>query len=100
MPQVEKFKHLRILFMSERRREQIGAAAAVMLGIKAKFSIYWPVYVPTLTCGHELWVVTERTRSWIQAAEISFLRRVAGLSFSDTMSLAVTSPRRMQLFFC
>ena len=32
-----------------------------------------PVYVPTLTYGHELWVVTERIRSRIQATEMSFL---------------------------
>ena len=29
---------------------------------KAKLSIYRSVYVPTLTYGHELWVVTERMR--------------------------------------
>jgi len=44
----------------------------------AKLSIYWSIYVPTLTYGHKLWVVTERTRSWIQVADMSFLRRVAG----------------------
>ncbi|KAI3362276.1 hypothetical protein L3Q82_012590, partial [Scortum barcoo] len=34
--------------------------------------------------GHELWVMTERTRSSrIQAAEMSFLRRVAGRSLRD-----------------
>ncbi|KAI3376749.1 hypothetical protein L3Q82_000352 [Scortum barcoo] len=36
-----------------------------------------------LTYGHELWVMTERTRSRIQAAEMSFLRRVAGRSLRD-----------------
>ena len=53
------------------------------LSQKAKLSIYRSIYVPTLTNGHELWVVTERTRSRIQAAEMSFLRRVAGLSLRD-----------------
>jgi len=53
------------------------------LSRKAKLSIYWSAYVPTLTYGHKLWVVTERTRSRIQAAEMSFLRRVAGLSLRD-----------------
>uniref|UniRef100_A0A3P9DJT6 Sodium/hydrogen exchanger 9B2 n=1 Tax=Maylandia zebra TaxID=106582 RepID=A0A3P9DJT6_9CICH len=53
------------------------------LSVKAKLSIYRSIYVPTLTYGHELWVVTERTRSRIQAAEMSFLRRVAGLSLRD-----------------
>ena len=39
--------------------------------------------VPTLTYGHEGWVMTERTRSRVQAAEMSFLRRVAGVSLTD-----------------
>ncbi|MDF4350667.1 hypothetical protein P3435_23365 [Vibrio parahaemolyticus] len=72
-----------------------GAASAVMralrrsvvvkreLSQKAKLSIYLSIYVPTLTYGHELWVVTERTRLRVQAAEVSFLRRVAGLSLRD-----------------
>ncbi|MEJ4846145.1 hypothetical protein SKA08_15585, partial [Enterococcus faecium] len=55
----------------------------IELSVKAKLSIYRSIYVPTLTYGHELWVVTERTRSRIQAAEMSFLRRVAGLSLRD-----------------
>ncbi|TWW80631.1 hypothetical protein D4764_01G0004460 [Takifugu flavidus] len=45
--------------------------------------IYRSIFVPTLTYGHELWVMTERTRSRVQAAEMSFLRRVAGLSLRD-----------------
>ena len=69
---------------------RIGAASAVMrslyrsvvgkkeLSRKAKLSIYRSIYVPTLTYGHKLWVMTERIRSRIQAAEMSFLRRVAG----------------------
>ncbi|KAK3528214.1 hypothetical protein QTP86_026677, partial [Hemibagrus guttatus] len=55
---------------------RIGAAAAVMrpvyqsvvvkkeLSRKAKLSIYQSIYVPTLTYGHELWVMTERLR-WL-----------------------------------
>ena len=31
---------------------------------KAKHSIYLSSYVPTITYGHELWVVTERMRLW------------------------------------
>ena len=66
---------------------RIGAASAVMralyrsvvgkkeLSRKAKLSIYPSIYVPTLTYGHKLWVVTERTRWRIQVAELSFLRR-------------------------
>ncbi|KAK3545578.1 hypothetical protein QTP70_008127 [Hemibagrus guttatus] len=85
---VEEFKYLGILFMSEGRMDheivrQIGAAAAVMrsmyrsvvvkkeLSRKAKLSIYQSIYVPTLTYGHELWVMTERVRARIQAAEMT-----------------------------
>ena len=98
--QVEEFKYLGILFTSDGRREReidrrIGAASAVMrtlhrsvvvkreLSRKAKLSIYRSVYVPILTYGHELWVMTERMRSRVQAAEMSFLRRVSGLSLRD-----------------
>ena len=37
------------------------------------------VYVPTLTYGHELWVMTERAGFLIQEVEIGFLQRVASL---------------------
>lgn len=40
---------------------------------KAKPLIYQSSYDPTLTDGHELWVVTKRIRSRTQAAEMSFL---------------------------
>ncbi|TWW79207.1 hypothetical protein D4764_10G0002370 [Takifugu flavidus] len=100
LPQVEEFKYLGVLFTSEGRMEReidrrIGAASAVMralhwsvvvkreLSRKAKLSIYRSIFVPTLPYGHELWVMTERTRSQVQAAEMSFLRRVAGLSLRD-----------------
>ncbi|KAI3369434.1 hypothetical protein L3Q82_007661 [Scortum barcoo] len=108
LPQVEEFKYLGVLFTSEGKMEReidrrIGAASAVMRSVyrtvvvkkelsrKAKLSIYRSIYVPTLTYGHELWVMTERTRSWIQAAEMSFLRRVAGRSlFRDRVRSSVT----------
>ncbi|KAK3572192.1 hypothetical protein QTP86_025596, partial [Hemibagrus guttatus] len=107
LPQVEEFKYLGVLFTSEGRMDReidrrIGAAAAVMrsmyrsvvvkkeLSRKAKLSIYQSIYAPTLTYGHELWVLTERVRSWIQAAEMSFLRRVAGRSLRDRVRNSVT----------
>ncbi|KAK3546788.1 hypothetical protein QTP86_001940 [Hemibagrus guttatus] len=107
LPQVEEFKYLGVLFTSEGRMDReidrrIGAAAAVMrsmyrsvvvkkeLSWKAKLLIYQSIYVPTLTYGHELWVMTERVRSWIQAAEMSFLRRVAGHSLRDRVRSSVT----------
>ena len=78
--------------MEREMDRRFGAASAVMralrravvvkkeLSWKAKLSIYWSIYVPTLTYGHELWVVTERMRSRIQVAQMSFFRRVAGFS--------------------
>ncbi|TWW77392.1 hypothetical protein D4764_12G0007820 [Takifugu flavidus] len=75
LPQVEEFKYLGVLFTSEGRMEQeinrrIGAASAVMrtlhrsvvvkreLSQKAKLLIYRSIFVPTLTYGHELWVIS------------------------------------------
>ena len=75
--QVEEFKYLGVLFKNEGKMEQeserwIRAASAVMWELKrpvvvkrkpsqnSKLSIYRSIYVPTLTYGHELWVVTER----------------------------------------
>ena len=48
------------------------------LSQKAKLSIHRSNYIPTLTLtyGHELWLVTERMRSRIQASKISFFLRV------------------------
>ena len=106
LPQVEEFKYLGVLFTSEGRMEReidgrIGAVSAVLpalrrsvvvkkeLSQKAKFFIYWSIYVPILTYGHELWVVTERTRSRIQAAEMGFLRRMSGLSLRDRVRSSV-----------
>ncbi|MEQ2253234.1 hypothetical protein ILYODFUR_030065 [Ilyodon furcidens] len=40
----------------------------------------WSVYVSTFTYSHEIRIMTIRKRSQIQAAEISFLCMVAGVS--------------------
>ncbi|KAI3366505.1 hypothetical protein L3Q82_000635 [Scortum barcoo] len=107
LPQMEEFKYLGVLFTSEGKMEReidrrIGAASTVMQSVyrtvvvkkelsqKANLSIYRSIYTPTLTYGHELWVMTERTRSQIQAAEMSFLRRVAGCSLRDMVRSSVT----------
>ena len=103
LPQVEEFKYLGVLFTSEGRMKReidrrISVASAVMqtlhgsvvgkreLSGKAKLLIYQSIFVPALTYGHELWVVTERSRSWVQAAEMS---RVAGLSLRDRVRSSV-----------
>ena len=63
------------------------------LSRKAKLSIYWSFFVPTLTYGYEGWVMTERTRLRVQAAEMSFLRRVAGVSLRDRVRSSVIRER-------
>ena len=79
---MEEFKSLGVLYTSEGRMQleidgRIRAALAAMqtlkqsvvvkreLSQKAKLSIYKSIYVPTLTYGHELWVVTKIMRSQI-----------------------------------
>ena len=97
---MEKFKYLGVLFTSEGKMELevdrwIGAASALMqalywtvvvkreLSQKAKLSIYQSFYIPTFTYGHNLWGVTKRMRSWIQAAKMSFHWRMSGLSLRN-----------------
>lgn len=38
-------------------------AGLLRLSVKVMLSIDWPIYVLTLTCEPELWVVTERLKS-------------------------------------
>ena len=99
LPQVKELKYLRVLFMSEgmmgcKTDQRVGAVGVVLhalcrkvvmkreLSQKAKLSIYWSVFVHTLTYGHELWVMTERMRSQVQAAKMSFLM-MGGVSLRD-----------------
>ena len=58
------------------------------LSKKTKLSIFKAVFVPILTYyGHESWVMTERVRSQVQASEMSFLRRIDGVtSFNKVRS--------------
>lgn len=44
---------------------------------KAKLSIYRSIYISTLSYGHELWLVTTRSRLRKQAAEIRASDRVS-----------------------
>ncbi|CAM1326824.1 Uncharacterised protein r2_g3579 [Pycnogonum litorale] len=60
--------------------QSICAAEA---GVKTKLAVFKSVFVPILTYGHEPWVMTERTRSRIRAAEMAFLRRISGLTMLD-----------------
>ena len=100
LKQSEKFKYLGVVFTSDGKQDvelnaRIGQASAVMRELnrsvvlkkelcnKAKISVFKSVYTPILTYGHESWVMTERTRSRIQAAEMRFLRGVAGITRLD-----------------
>ena len=53
------------------------------LSVKAKLAIFRSIFVPILTYGHESWVMTEKTRSQIQATEMRFLRRIKGVTLLD-----------------
>ena len=98
--QVRNFKYLGVLFSDDGKQDgeidrRIGAATSVLrslyrsivtkaeLSTKAKMAIFKTVYRPTLIYGHEKWILTENTRSRIQAAEMRFLRRVADLKLCD-----------------
>ena len=104
--QVEKFTYLGVSFSSDGTLggeidRRIGSAGAVMrqlfrgvvckreLSTKAKLSVFKSVFTPILTYGHQHWVVTERLRSRIQAAEMRFLRWIAGLSLLDRVHSSV-----------
>lgn len=93
LPKSKDFKYLRVLFKDEGLMKcevdsWVGAASVVIpalcqtlvvmkeLGHRAKLSIYQPIPVPTLTYGHNLWVVTDRIR--LRIAEMTFLWRVSG----------------------
>ena len=55
---------------------------------KAKLSIFRSVYVPILTYGHECWIMNEKVRSRVQAAEMGFSRRISGLTLLDKVKSA------------
>lgn len=57
---------------------QIAAVSAALLEFYQTFVvIYQSIQVPALTYGHNLWVVSERKRSSIQPAGMSFLHSLA-----------------------
>ena len=76
LKQVEKFKYLGSTFTCDGKWDteiniRIGKAGAVMrelyrtivtkreLSIRAKLAVFLAIYVPTVTYGHESWVMTE-----------------------------------------
>ena len=53
------------------------------LYIKATFSVFRSVLVSILTYGHECWIINERMRFRVQAAEMFFSQKIRGLSLLD-----------------
>ncbi|KAK0134372.1 Craniofacial development protein 2 [Merluccius polli] len=114
LPQVEEFKYLGVLFMSEERMEReidrrIGAASAVMrtlhgsvvvkreLSRKANLSIYQSIYVPALTYGHELWVMTERIADVLSESFSSSLSYLCLTVFSCGLTIRSVESRCVQI---
>ena len=101
LKQTEKFKYLGVKFSSDGRQDnkldtRIGKASVVMcqfyrsivllkreLSTKAKLSVFRSIFVPILTYDHECWIMTERVRSRVQAAEMGILRKFICLSLLD-----------------
>ena len=99
LQQVEKFKYLGSWFASDGRldreldsrinlssvvlRELWSVMGSARLSTEAKLAIYKSLFRPILTYGHESWIMTERTRSRVQAAEMRFLRRIFGVTRMD-----------------
>ena len=98
--QVNEFKYLGVMFSSDgrqdkeidRRINQAGAAASelwktvvanVKMSQQTKMAIYKTLFRAILTYGSETWILEERTRSKIQAAEMRFLRKIAGKTRHD-----------------
>ena len=50
---------------------------------RAKLSVFRSVFIPIFTYGHECWVMIERVKFRVQAAEMGFLRKVRGLSLLE-----------------
>ena len=63
------------------------------LSQKAKLFVYRAIFVLTLNYGHEVWVMTERTRLRIQADKMSFLGPVAIISLTDRVRCSLIRER-------
>ena len=98
----EKFKYLRVAFTSDGRQDKeldvrSGKASAIMralhhsvvlkreLSRKAKLSVFKSTFVPIHTYGDESWVMTEKVRSQMLAAEMRFLQKIKGVTMFDTL---------------
>ena len=97
LQQVEKFKHLGVVFTSDGRQSKeiytrIGKAYTGLRELyrsvftkrvfpkTAKLSVYKSIFVPILTYDHESWVMTKIILSQVQSVEMGFLGRVHGVT--------------------
>ncbi|VDP23512.1 unnamed protein product [Soboliphyme baturini] len=84
--QVEKLKHLRTVFTSDGKLEEIGRQIRVASGVvrglarctvtkadltlKNKHSVLKSILIPMLTYDQESWTMTEKLRTRVRAAEM------------------------------
>lgn len=110
LPQAKQFKYLRVLLKSDGKMEcemnrRFEARSAVLQVLRYSTekgaqqegeALDIPVHLhATLPHCFKLWVVTERMRSWIQAAEMRFLKRASWCDSSNSLGcLLGTSPWR------
>jgi len=100
LQQLDVFKNLGVELTSDGRRNKeietrISKASAVLrelyrsvvtkreLSSTIKLSVFKPVFVSTLTYGHESWGMPERVPSQVQAAEMGFWRKVHGVTLRN-----------------
>lgn len=102
LEQVETYKYLGVKIrsdgsMEDEINERINNATRtyyalnrVLIGKReisrsTKMMVFQTIYKPILTYGSESWVLTERTKSKLQAMELKYLRRVKGVTRMDKL---------------
>lgn len=75
------------------------SASAAVIWSMCWFEVVKKLDVPTLTYGYELWVMNKRMRSWIHAAIMNVLLRVARCSLRDKVSDLGRSSEQSCCFF-
>ena len=61
---------------------------------EAKVTVFEAVAIPALTYGCEVWVLTEREKSRLQATEMRMLRKITGVSRLDHVRNETVRERR------
>jgi len=107
--QLERFKHRGVVFTSDANRNKdidirVGKASAILrefyrsvvpdreLSNATKLSVFKSVFVSFLIYAYEYWVMTEKTLSQMQTAEMGFLWRVRGVTLLDKVELTCLLP--------